>query len=318
MVATRASSAPALRLALAALALASAAIAKPAQATCMLQCDAELIGAGCAATTSLAVGAAWDFAVKCQTCCAAPGGPLNCNPSEPQPADFKVQDAPGAAVAGDFDFSPLSCKKALRFKPAGQAPGPGGYRLLHTNMILLEFQIESAGGEDGGSADTSAADTSAADAGPADAGATDAGAVDAGPADVQPSDAGKPATDAATSDVGASDANSSADAALGADGGFASNDAESDAGNGAGNDAGNGAGSDAGSADAAAKDVDADTAGGLDAGDAGPGATTPAPRSSGGCSASSAAGAKPMWQPMAALVACLLLVRGHRRQRRGN
>ncbi len=244
-----------------------------ADATCLNQCEAALMGDQCAPQTSVEQGQPVGFWVSCQTCCSPPGGPLKCDKADAYGLGFKVILAAGGAAAGTVSPSAIGCPgkdgQALVFIGEGGQPLTiGAYQLIQDGMILVEFQVVAKAQVDAGGIDD---DAGGVDAGPLDSGS---GGADA------PADAADPEDAGAAGDVGAAvDVGSAEDAGTTADVGSAE---------------------DAGAAD-------------LGATDAGPSsAPQPASSSDGGCSAARSPhdGSALVF---AALAMMLLLVRRERR-----
>ena len=77
----------------AALAAAAAlALLAGVEGTCLLQCTADLILPGnCQIPSNWPFGQGLTkYVIECETCCSAPGGPLNCSPTDPLSLTFEV------------------------------------------------------------------------------------------------------------------------------------------------------------------------------------------------------------------------------------
>lgn len=198
------------------------ALPATASATCMIQCTATLMGPECADTTSVAQGQPIGFWVQCETCCSPPGGPVNCNKTDPYGLQYKLLTASGDPAPGFVSPSAIGCPGkdgvALAFIPQdGKALAHGKYQLVQGGMILVEFEVVA-------SAD--------ADAGSADAGANlDAGAApDVGPGADTAAGADTTADGGAPQDAGAAqDGAAGQDTAAGPDGGAGADTTSDDA-----------------------------------------------------------------------------------------
>jgi len=87
-------------------------------ATCLEGCGGKLVFSDC---TSPPLGE-WpqgqDLHVmaSCETCCAPPGGPVSCEPSEPR---FMLKDGQGE-ISGKFDKTEISCEDQAVWRFKGQ------------------------------------------------------------------------------------------------------------------------------------------------------------------------------------------------------
>lgn len=173
-----------------ALIIAVASLGAPglAAATCLNQCEAHLMTNTCTKIDALAPGEPVVFWISCQTCCAAPGGPVNCSPLDPYTLGYKLATADGGAVAGFVSPSAIGCPGqtgwALAFIPEqGKPLPPGSYQLIQDSMILVEFKVVASdpGPDTVDSGDVTAdavEDAAGLDAGAADVAATDSAAAD--------------------------------------------------------------------------------------------------------------------------------------------
>ena len=191
-------STPSLSRVSAALALVFAALCMPALAgaTCLNQCEAHLMTNTCETIQSVAPGDPVLFWIACQTCCAAPGGPLNCSELDPYTLSYKLTQPDSSTVAGFVSPSQIGCPGktgwALAFiADKGLPLAPGTYNLIQDSMILVDFQVIAGGTETDAGSDASDAGSDVADTGSdvADAGAD---AIDAGSADTAEADASVP------------------------------------------------------------------------------------------------------------------------------
>ena len=134
-------------------ALASAAalilIAAPsAQATCMIQCTAELMFDDCTKPPSATAWPASETLTvsgSCEACCSPPGGPVVCEP-EPLTANMLALQTDGNPLNGLFSAMSVACSPDPLFVWSGLL-SPGSYDLATPDfgMILLQFEVVEAG-----------------------------------------------------------------------------------------------------------------------------------------------------------------------------
>ncbi|MDP6946894.1 MAG: hypothetical protein QF464_22280, partial [Myxococcota bacterium] len=117
----------------------------PAQATCLMTCQATLVDEGCTPIPATA-WPPWlklQATVSCESCCSAPGGPLSCSDEATDMGSLSItQD--GVDVGGSFMAVPDMCpdEDVYQYTPHLQ---PGDYALLSTqsgfNEILAQFTV---------------------------------------------------------------------------------------------------------------------------------------------------------------------------------
>jgi len=121
--------------------------AQSALATCMTNCQGELVGEGCETIdpTSWPPSLVLQATVSCETCCSAPGGPSNCSDDTVDTGSLQVtQD--GEAVEGEWQTLPAGdvCPEAPVFQFWPHL-APGDYQLVSSqggfNLILAEFTV---------------------------------------------------------------------------------------------------------------------------------------------------------------------------------
>ncbi len=113
----------------------------PALATCMTSCKATLMLEGCiepSPTDEWPTSQLLGFAAACETCCAAPGGPVNCDAEAPDPKSFKVL-VDGKTLVGDIVATGKSCSDEARFSFTTPLQA-GNHQLLHGNIIVAQFK----------------------------------------------------------------------------------------------------------------------------------------------------------------------------------
>jgi uncharacterized protein (TIGR03382 family) len=117
----------------------------PAAATCLMQCQAELVLEGCEPVDATAWPPWMKFqaAITCETCCSPPGGPSNCSESEADPGSLVVTQG-GEDVGGSFLGIADMCPDATVFQYTPHLD-PGDYQLLTSqsgfNEILAQFTV---------------------------------------------------------------------------------------------------------------------------------------------------------------------------------
>lgn len=113
-----------------------------AWATCMTSCKATLMLANCTEPTPAdewPLSQQLGFTAECETCCAAPGGPVNCNPDSLDPKQVKIL-AGSAQVPGEVTPTGKVCGDEPRFLFTGKLQA-GDHSLVNGNMILITFKV---------------------------------------------------------------------------------------------------------------------------------------------------------------------------------
>ncbi len=118
-----------------------------AWATCMTSCKATLMLPNCTEPTPAdewPLSQQFGFSAECETCCAAPGGPVNCNPDNLDPKQVKIL-AGSVQVPGEVTPTGKVCGDEPRFVFTGKLQ-PGDHSLVNGNMILVTFKVTGKAG----------------------------------------------------------------------------------------------------------------------------------------------------------------------------
>jgi hypothetical protein len=113
-------------------------------ATCMVQCRAALRLQDCSepANNKWPLNQKLRFSASCQTCCSPPGGPLKCENSPVNLSEFSIlEDNTTNKITGNFTDLKTKCQDQEVFEFDGVLQAKT-YNLLHTNMILIIFEVE--------------------------------------------------------------------------------------------------------------------------------------------------------------------------------
>ena len=127
--------------------LAVMALPLDALATCMTSCTADLMLASCqplAPPDQWPAAQALGFIAACETCCAAPGGPVNCNAQVLDPTGVKVL-AGAQPVAGTVAAAGAVCGNQTRYEFSTKLQ-PGPHELVISNLIVASFVVTAGGG----------------------------------------------------------------------------------------------------------------------------------------------------------------------------
>lgn len=119
----------------------------PAWATCMTSCTADLMLASCqppAPPDQWPAAQSLGFIAACETCCAAPGGPVNCNPQVLDATGVKVL-AGAQPVAGTVAAAGALCGNQTRYEFSTKLQ-PGPHELVISNLIVASFVVTAGGG----------------------------------------------------------------------------------------------------------------------------------------------------------------------------
>ncbi len=118
-----------------------------AWATCMTSCKATLMLANCTEPTPAdewPLSQPLGFTAECETCCAAPGGPANCNPDKLDPKLVKIL-AGAIQVPGEVTPTGKLCGDEPRFVFSGKLQA-GDHSVVHASMILVTFKVTGKAG----------------------------------------------------------------------------------------------------------------------------------------------------------------------------
>jgi hypothetical protein len=115
-----------------------------ASATCLMQCDGNLIDAKSCEVLgdgSFINGSVATFTLSCETCCSPPGGPLVCNSSEAT-ADMLAVSDPASPTPLEATCSPVAggCENAWTCD-VGEADGK--YTITANSMVVTWFSTAS-------------------------------------------------------------------------------------------------------------------------------------------------------------------------------
>ncbi|MBT9558247.1 MAG: hypothetical protein IV100_19595 [Myxococcales bacterium] len=115
-----------------------------ASATCLIQCDGDLIDATTCSVLgdgAFVGGSVATFTLTCETCCSPPGGPVVCNASEPTPDMLAVSD-PASPTPIEATCGPVAagCEGAWACD-VGSASGK--YTITANSMVVTWFATAS-------------------------------------------------------------------------------------------------------------------------------------------------------------------------------
>lgn len=123
--------------------------AQPAAATCMFQCDVQVVDASCTPLTAEGQTATIDpagpllLAAACQTCCSPPGGPLNCSPSAVDATSWQVHNAADLPVSGSWTVADTPCpggQTLASWTPAAPLLA-GSYSVVASYLNVAQFAV---------------------------------------------------------------------------------------------------------------------------------------------------------------------------------
>ena len=122
--------------------------AQSASATCMTTCSAQLVFDDCAKapTGQWPVDDPLLFTMACETCCAAPGGPVNCSPSPIDVTQLSLSNGT-TKVDGSFTVHPTLTCGDLKVITFDGTLALGNYELISTNLILVQFEAKTEVGD---------------------------------------------------------------------------------------------------------------------------------------------------------------------------